>query len=352
VNAVVRRDPVTGESNPSELLALKRQEKARIIKKPAYLDAVWAERNIMAKVKSPFLTNLLHAFQSPVELFLVMPFMQGGDLRFQMNALKKPMPEDMARFYAAEIALGLEELHSLHIVYRDLKPDNVLLDSDGHIRISDFGVSDILDEKRDYRTSGRAGTFGYMSPEMLQGFEYGTEVDVWSFGIVVYELLHHCMPWTTVAGLQSTGATNAENNKVKVTAADVAAFQQFKVSRNLSQEARDFLSQIFAANVKDRLGCTKGWEEIKAHAWFKDLDWNVVMQRKLKPPIQPDPNRANCTATADLQDQLMDFKPESIPESEQKHFKNFEFNNVIPRDLKLTVTNADSKIEAKDASRA
>lgn len=335
VNAVVQRDPVTGESRIDILYALKRQEKARILKKPVFLQAVWMERNIMARLKSPFLCSLHYAFQSPSEVFLVMPFMQGGDLRYQLDEYKRkhsrPFTEEIARFYAAQVALGLEELHSHHIAYRDLKPENVLLDSDGHIRLSDFGVSTFLEEKNGYQTGGRAGTFGYMSPEMLQGQPYGVDVDVWGYGVFLYELLHGALPWDQVGGIVAAAMSNVESKDRDpyLSQDDLEQFSHFKISKSLSDECRAFFKEIFTLRRESRLGCRgRGWAEVKEHDWFRSVNWTAVADRKVKPPIRPDPDRANCTSTADLHDQLIDRKPKAVPEAEQAKFRGWEFNTT------------------------
>ncbi len=153
------------------------------MKKKTYVKMVWVERDIMSKVNSPFLIPLLYAFQSERELFLVMPFMRGGDLRYHLKA-RTSFNESTARFFAAEILMGLEALHLMHvsraagphrvanerisaaascqICFRDVKPENVLLDITGHARLSDFGVACELRAHNQYLTVGRSGTPGYM----------------------------------------------------------------------------------------------------------------------------------------------------------------------------------------------
>jgi len=127
VNAITKLD--TGE-----LMALKRMEKYAVLQSSSHLKMVWIERKIMSLTASPFLCNLLYAFESERELFLVMPFMQGGDLRFHLKE-RGTMPVSTACFYAAEMILGLQAMHEKRVVFRDLKPDNMLLDADGHLRI-------------------------------------------------------------------------------------------------------------------------------------------------------------------------------------------------------------------------
>lgn len=196
VNACQRR-------TTDELYALKRMSKCEVIKRESHIRMVMIERNVMAKLSSQFLCTLDHAFQNATELFFIMPFMQGGDLRYHMSQ-RACFSEADARFYIAEAVMGLEAMHRQHVVYRDLKPDNILLDSTGHIRLSDFGLAVELQRNRGYKTTGNAGTTGYLAPGLCDGVffasvltistevgagePYGVECDLWSLGIMVYEV--------------------------------------------------------------------------------------------------------------------------------------------------------------------
>jgi serine/threonine protein kinase len=169
VNAITKKDT-------QELMALKRMEKFAVLQSSAHLNMVWVERKIMSLQNSPFLCNLLYAFQSPEELYLVMPFMQGGDMRYHLREHGQ-LSESHARFYAAELLCALADLHAKRVVFRDLKPENLLLDDAGHIRLSDFGLGHMLTAEKNYQISGQAGTRGYQAPEVLRNEHYGCEVD-------------------------------------------------------------------------------------------------------------------------------------------------------------------------------
>jgi len=170
--------------------------KARLIRKHGYVKSAWRERDVMAQLTSPFLVNLLYAFQDDYDLYLVMPFMQGGDMRYYLST-RGEMSEEMVRYYGAEILLGLEELHAKKILYRDLKPDNCLFDDQGHVRLSDFGLAVILKKESHFMTLGTAGTHGYQAPEVYKS-SYGVGVDVWAFGVLLYELLHRERPFQSL----------------------------------------------------------------------------------------------------------------------------------------------------------
>jgi len=300
VNAVTHR--TTGV-----LMAMKRMKKSKLITKKMYVVTAWRERDVMAQLKSPFLVNLQFAFQDETDLFLIMPFMQGGDLRYFLTQ-KGRMAEEACRFYAAESIMGLEELHSLNVVYRDLKPDNLLLDSEGHLRISDFGLAVILKKENDYKVSGGAGTPGYQAPEVLKRLKYGISADYWSLGITLYECLERQRPFHSDE--------------------EVLTFQKVSFHHKVSSEAKSLIRGLLNPEPDKRLGCgADGIDEIKKHPFFKDIDWTAVHDRKLQPPFQPDLDRANCLADHELQDQFFAEKKEPpLTAEQQKAFEGYEFN--------------------------
>jgi len=302
VNAIQRR------SN-DELMALKRMSKAEVLKKESHVRMVWTERDIMARLNSPFLVNLVHAFQDERECYFVMPFMQGGDLRFHLSKLGC-FPERDARYYTAQIVLGLEAMHSHKIVYRDLKPDNLLLDSSGMLRVSDYGLSVELQEKNGWKIRGNAGTSGYLAPEVCTGEPYGLSCDVWSLGITIYEMIHGRRPFKQWKPTDTNDPANS-----------------MRFGSGVSEACQDLIRGLLALNPQKRLGCLKGgWEDVRNHVWFADMDWDAMRARAIKAPISPDPDAANCNNSADLADQLMDKEPEPVAPEQQKAFVGFEFN--------------------------
>lgn len=298
VNAVV-------EKKTGELLALKRLSKAKLVEKDIFVKTIWRERNIMSKLKSPFLVNMKYAFQDKAHLYIVMPFMQGGDLRYFLTTQGR-MPDSMLRFYAAELVLALEELHRLHIVYRDLKPDNILLNDKGHIRLSDYGLAVSLDQKRAYLTEGVAGTPGYQAPEVLQHKRYGAAVDYFSLGITLYELLEKQRPFSSEQ--------------------DIQANRRLEFHFPHENETKAFVRALLKPEPSERLG-HQGIEEIKADPFFATIDWRVIAERTIKPPHQPETDRANCIADFELEDQFFgDVKEPELTEAQQQLFRRYEFN--------------------------
>lgn len=338
VNMVQRRGPLAQKGAQKQMYALKRMAKDQVANKRFNVRNVWVERDILAKLHdlgSPFLCSLFHAFQSATELFLVIQFMQGGDLRYQLNEQKsKCMPEDMCQFYVAQMVLGLEALHSLNIVYRDLKPENALLDADGNLRLSDFGISEILTKESGFKTRGRCGTFGYQAPEMLLKRSYGFEVDFWALGITVYELLHGRMAWRKLGSLFSDGTASSLNAHFGVGPKEIEMLSNLHISRKLSPRTRSLLQDLLQVDPERRLGCSgSGWQEVKNHAFFQGIDWDAMAQRKLEPFIRPKSNTAYYDGAAQASDILLDRKPRRVTKDQDELFAGFEYNVELPHSL-------------------
>jgi serine/threonine protein kinase len=153
------------------------------------------ERQILGDVDSPFIVQLRYAFQTNKKLYMVMDFINGGELFFHLRK-KQRFSEDRTRFYAAEILLALDYLHSIGVIYRDLKPENVLLDSEGHIKLTDFGLSkQFFGSERNQKAFSFCGTPEYLAPEILKGTGHDKAVDYWSLGALIYEMLTGAPPW-------------------------------------------------------------------------------------------------------------------------------------------------------------
>ena len=215
---------------------------------PSLLCSLCCSSNIMAKlsdnVSNPFLVHLEHAFQNDRELFFVLPFCHGGDLRYHLTK-RGLMTEAECRFIAAECVLGLESMHLSKIIYRDFKPENVLLDSEGHILLSDFGLAVQLEERHHFVMKGNAGTGGYLAPEVWAGEYYGVSPDFWSFGVSVYELLHGRRPYRR---------WNPQKDHIG----------KMKFLPTLSAAAKSFIKGLLTVDPRKRLGCgPSGWNEVK-----------------------------------------------------------------------------------------
>jgi serum/glucocorticoid-regulated kinase 2 len=254
-----------------QVYALKSMHKEDIIDKDQ-IEHTKTERFVLEKSKSPFLVSLEYAFQTPSKVFFVMKFMKGGEL-FQHLKIAKRFEEERAKFYVAEILLALEYLHNLGVIYRDLKPENVLIDDDGHICLTDFGMAKQL--RKGELTYSFVGTPEYLAPEIVRGEGHGQPADWWALGILAYEMMVGLPPFY-----------NRDRNTEKMFAAIQSKDVAFSSKVTLSADAKDFILQLLKKTPEDRLGF-KGSDEIKRHKWFGNIDWKLLNERKVNPPFKP-----------------------------------------------------------------
>ncbi|XP_055027041.1 ribosomal protein S6 kinase alpha-2 [Misgurnus anguillicaudatus] len=237
------------------------------------------ERDILAEVNHPFIVKLHYAFQTEGKLYLILDFLRGGDL-FTRLSKEVMFTEEDVKFYLAELALALDHLHSLGIIYRDLKPENILLDEEGHIKITDFGLSkEAIDH--DKRAYSFCGTIEYMAPEVVNRRGHTQSADWWSFGVLMFEMLTGSLPFQG----KDRKETMALILKAKL------GMPQF-----LSPEVQSLLRALFKRNPTNRLGAgPDGVEEIKRHIFFATIDWNKLYRREIKPPFKPAVGRPEDT---------------------------------------------------------
>uniref|UniRef100_A0A668UWE9 Rho-associated protein kinase 2 n=1 Tax=Oreochromis aureus TaxID=47969 RepID=A0A668UWE9_OREAU len=259
-----------------KVYAMKQLSKFEMIKRSdsAFF---WEERHIMAFSNSPWVVQLCCAFQDDRHLYMVMEFMPGGDLvTLTMNY---DIPEEWARFYTAEVVLGLDAIHLMGFIHRDIKPDNMLLDQHGHLKLADFGTCMKMDSTGMVKCDTAVGTPDYISPEVLQsqggdGY-YGRECDWWSVGVVLYELLVGETPFYAESLIGTYGKImNHQNSLV------------FPDDVEMSQNAKDLIC-AFLTDRKVRLGRT-GVDEIKCHPFFKNNQWTFDNIRDTVAPVVPE----------------------------------------------------------------
>ena len=231
------------------------------------------ERDLMVRINSPFIVNIKSAFQDENNLYLVSEFMQGGDMFFHMHDGQIIIfGNEKTKFYMTELVLALEFLHKNNMVYRDLKPENILLDSKGHVKLTDFGLSKILEDEDD-KAYTICGTPQYLAPEVLLKQGYDKTVDWWSLGCVMYEMLVGKLPFPIKRGVKLSMRIYEK---------------KLDFPKSVHKNARDLIEKLLVVNPRQRLGAgPTGSEDVKSHPFFEDVDWDLVIDKKIKPPFTP-----------------------------------------------------------------
>uniref|UniRef100_A0A670IE47 non-specific serine/threonine protein kinase n=1 Tax=Podarcis muralis TaxID=64176 RepID=A0A670IE47_PODMU len=277
------------------------------------------ERDILVEVNHPFIVKLHYAFQTEGKLYLILDFLRGGDL-FTRLSKEVMFTEEDVKFYLAELALALDHLHSLGIIYRDLKPENILLDEEGHIKLTDFGLSkeSIDHEKKAYSF---CGTVEYMAPEVVNRRGHTQSADWWSFGVLMFEMLTGTLPFQ--------GKDRKETMTLILKA-------KLGMPQFLSPEAQSLLRMLFKRNPANRLGAgPDGVEEIKRHPFFSTIDWNKLYRREINPPFKPATGRPEDTFYFDPEFTAKTPKDSpGIPPSANAHqlFRGFSFVAIATDD--------------------
>ncbi|KAK1832806.1 kinase-like domain-containing protein [Podospora conica] len=262
------------QRSTGRLYAQKQFKKASLVVHKKLVEQTKTERQILESVnRHPFVVKLFYAFQDQEKLYLILEYGQGGELFTHLNS-EKMFPEQTAAFYMAELVLALSHLHNtLGVVYRDLKPENCLLDSQGHLLLTDFGLSKVAVDAAE-ECNSMLGTIAYMAPEIILGKKYGKAVDWWSFGALGYDFLTGSPPFR--------GQNNAkvQENIVK---------QKLALPFFLGPDAKDLLTRLLRKDPAKRLGSSmpKDLAIIKKHRFFKKIDWARLANRELEAPIQP-----------------------------------------------------------------
>jgi len=256
----------------SETYALKIMKKT-VIEMRKQKEHVMNEKHIMQEMSGhPFLLQLKTTFKDSVYLYMLLELCQGGELFLRLLE-EQTLSEEATRFYAGNIVLALEALHAKDNIYRDLKPENILLDTMGYVKIGDFGFA----KKVADRTFTRCGTPEYVSPEMLGRAGHNKGTDYWSLGIFLYECLHGTTPFA---------AKNYLSTYKKIAA--YSKHGKLKWHTELSPSVQTLIQGMLHPKPQHRLGNTTGGiDELKGHEWFRPVDWDLLLQKKLKAPFIP-----------------------------------------------------------------
>ena len=230
-----------------------------------------SERDLMIELTSPFIVNIKFAFQDETKLYIVSEFLQGGDMFYHMHHSTINFTENTVKFYIIELILAIEFFHENNVIYRDLKPENILMNSEGHIKISDFGLSKKLENQKD-KAYTLCGTLQYLAPEILKNKGYDKSVDWWSLGCIYYEMLTGNLPFKT------------NGNKINL---DVFE-EKIDFDENMNPLLINLISQLLNVNPKKRLGYgAQDAKKIKEHQYFNDVDWNKYLNKEIEPPFVP-----------------------------------------------------------------
>uniref|UniRef100_M4BQF6 AGC/RSK/RSKP90 protein kinase n=1 Tax=Hyaloperonospora arabidopsidis (strain Emoy2) TaxID=559515 RepID=M4BQF6_HYAAE len=254
-----------------EHYAMKVLKKQQVVSS-GLVNTTMAERKILTDISHPFVVKLHYAFQSESKLYLVMDYLSGGSLATHLRRRRK-FPEEWARFYAAEVAAAIAHLHSANIIYRDAKLENVLMDHDGHVRITDFGLSKVGVSGLKGATTF-CGTAAYIAPELLKGRTYGKAADWWSFGILLYEMIGGKPPYYH---------RNRDIMFQTILKQDWVTF-----SPSFSDAAISLINGLLTRDPMMRLGSgPRGADEVLTHPFFDSIDWPELLERQVQPPFNP-----------------------------------------------------------------
>lgn len=311
-----------------ELFAIKSIPKRRLFQNNS-VHTVVNERNVLSSVSHPFVVCLRYAFQSDSKLYLVLDYVPGEELFFRMQSHRTGLDIEEVRFYIAEIVVALGYIHSKGIIYRDLKPENVLLDTDGHVRLTDFSLS--KDLRSNDLTSTFCGTNEYLAPEVVRGESYGIAIDWWTVGVLMYEMMYGKTPFFC--------ANKAQMFK-RVLTADI--FFPWTVD----ESAESLLRGLLCKDPAKRFG----FRQVVAHEFFAGIDFSDVLSKKLQPlhipkdrhPIDDD------EALAERENEESHATPVFGPDG---HVTNFSFeasSDTIDLESALMASFLDPKVAVVD----
>ncbi|PAA92981.1 hypothetical protein BOX15_Mlig017670g1 [Macrostomum lignano] len=301
------------KADTGKMYAMKCLDKKRIKLKGGETLAL-NERIMLSLVSTgdgcPFIVCMTYAFQTNEKLCFILDLMNGGDLHYHLSQ-HGVFAEKEVKFYAAEVLLGLEHMHSRFVVYRDLKPANILLDEHGHVRISDLGLACDFSKKKPHAS---VGTHGYMAPEVLQkGTAYDSSADWFSYGCMLYKLLKGHSPFR-----HHKTKDKHEIDRMTMTVSP-------DLNDTISPEIRNLLEGLLARDVDQRIGCRgRGASELKEHPFFAGIDWGQVYLQKYPAPLVPPRGEVNAHDAFDIGSfDEEDTKGIKLTEADQQLYRNF-----------------------------
>jgi len=252
----------------NNVYAMKQLKKSHVIKRNQ-VEHTKTERFVLQHIKHNFIVGLHFAFQTDRKLFLLLDYCPGGELFFHLGKAGR-FTESRARFYCSEIVLALEYLHSKNIIYRDLKPENVLLDAYGHVKLTDFGLSK-TNIKGNQTTHSFCGTPEYLAPEILRRAGHGKAADWWSLGAILYEMLMGMPPFYS-----------RDRDRLF----DKILHSEIRFPKYFSKNSKSILLELMERNPRKRLG-SQGVGEVRMHSFFDGVDWTKLGKLEIEPPFKP-----------------------------------------------------------------
>ncbi|CDW73224.1 protein kinase 2 [Stylonychia lemnae] len=312
-----------------QLFAMKVLKKHDVLKRNQ-IEHTKAERQILQHVTSPFLVNMHYAFQTEEKLYMVMDFMNGGELFYHLNK-ERTFNEDRIRYHVAEIVLAVESLHKAGIIYRDLKPENILLDSEGHVRLTDFGLSKqgiFRDQENQAFTI--CGTPEYLAPEIIRGEGHGPAVDWWSLGALVFEMYTSRPPFQNM-------------NKMQLLYTIATKKIDFSDIENASADFQNLVKRLLQRNPEKRIGGgEQDADEIKRHPFFNGLDWDAMSRKEVAVVFKPE--TSDSKDTRNIHSQFLNERAVDSPcqtrftESQRAKLVFDQFTYTKDQDFYLTTT--------------
>lgn len=274
--------------------ALKYIRKVDVVRSESVRN-ILRERRMLEQLNYQFICNLRYSFQDIEHMYLVVDLMNGGDLRFHIS--RKTFTEEAVRFWISELGLALRYIHSQGIVHRDIKPDNVLLDAQGHVHLADFNVaSDITPGKQ---LTSKSGTLAYLAPEVFSGNGYSFEADWWSLGVLFYECIYNKRPFE-------------KTNNTSLRAQILEASPKFPLTDPpVSIACMHAISSALEEDPKKRMGCVRGDEfaSFTGNPFFQAIDFDALERKEIEPIFVPSSEKTNFDATYDLEEVLLEEAP-------------------------------------------
>ncbi|CAK8677293.1 RAC-alpha serine/threonine-protein kinase-like isoform X2 [Clavelina lepadiformis] len=305
------------EKRTDEFHAMKILKKEVIVAKDEVTHTL-TENRVLQQTRHPFLTSLKYSFQTSDYLCFVMEYVNGGEIFFHLSR-DRVFPEDRARFYGAEIVLALDYLHQQEVIYRDLKLENLLLDSEGHIKITDFGLCK-EEIKFGSTTKTFCGTPEYLAPEVLEDNDYGRSVDWWGLGVVMYEMMCGRLPFY---------------NRDHDVLFELILMEDLKFPSRLSGSGKSLLSELLNKDPLKRLGSSAAdAKEVMAHHFFASVVWKDILEKKVPPPFKPQVSSITDTRYFDkeftaqpVQLTPPDHSATSVDPHKRPHFEEFSYSS-------------------------